>query len=984
MPLNSVLQSLFSTALGRAVPIIYQKIVRRSKVDAAMRGQSFENSAIRQAITDYEVIVGSTYGTLTESLDKFLRQLESSGIIVTMAEEAVVHKRAKITRQAFCCLHAEVFGSAAGDAQRLYEQIATSFEASLELMVADPAIALLINSVARDITVRLEKLEECTTELGRRLRLGEDQQEIYSTLQKINRGLATRFKDIRVETNRGARQVTIDRIYIPSKLNAKQETPTLKEILALELSSRKGRDRESHLEQETTRVTYNEFRSGFRRAVVLGDPGGGKSTLCQYLCYNLSKQYNLAQQVAAGGGKIEDDKLDPQHIRVPLRVVLRSFESARVTTSQLTIFDYIANDLRTVVNAIPLVQIHDFLRYVLTYGYAVLAFAGLDEILNTAARRDFVDLVTTFCNEFPLCPVFVTSRVVGYEDAPLPDDFEEFTLEKFDDKEVAQYVTKFLKVFSREKQAAAEEHAAVFMRQTEGTARDLRQNPLMLGLMTFLFVTKGDVPSNRPEIYKECAILMFEKWDQNRNIKADIPLGFDMIHLFGEIASEIYGNPILEEGVDNKWISRKNANYFMRVYEDRARAYDAAKRVTDFVTGRSWVMSEFGPDNYRFTHRTFMEYFFATYLDECHETVPELLAALLPHIKERQWDVISHLALQMKTFRNQKRTSQAIESLKAFVDGQSESLLEVANYFARAFSYLIPSEMDCKVAVLALAQAAFQIAALGETESATGIFRSLCTCAIERREYIQGVAGDVLEKCLRSTNDESSSSLSAMLLSDGGKIQFWGGAFTGIPLQQRVRESVHLNVKEDLRRRAIRDAAWANIYSEWYHDLFEELYPIHGIAMLLADNRPWPKNVSRPDLFVTLIAGVAKGFFAREARSIEKWAFRALCVIGERTDAAWVVSQRNSERRSRFGHRIWMRAIANAKGNLLALRGVLLLYRAFDDSINHRKAPETATRRGLEGADRELSTQISNLLEKTVPGQAAEMFAFWPNAKASG
>ena len=71
MPVGTILQSLFVTAIGRAVPILYQKILRRRKVDAAIRGESAQNSAIKKALMDYEVIVGSTYGTLTETLDKF-------------------------------------------------------------------------------------------------------------------------------------------------------------------------------------------------------------------------------------------------------------------------------------------------------------------------------------------------------------------------------------------------------------------------------------------------------------------------------------------------------------------------------------------------------------------------------------------------------------------------------------------------------------------------------------------------------------------------------------------------------------------------------------------------------------------------------------------------------------------------------------------------------------------------------------------------
>jgi predicted NACHT family NTPase len=580
MPVGSILQSLFVTAIGRAVPILYQKILRRRKVDAAIRGEATQNSAIKKALMDYEVIVGSTYGTLTETLDKFLRELESSGVIVCMAEEAVVKRRTESTRAAFLNLHTEVFGDLSGNAQALYEQIAVSFETSLELLIADPAIALLIKSLVQELSKRLDRIEECTSVLLLAKPSSDSQKDIVSTFHKVNRALATRYKDIRVETNRGARQVAIDRIYIPSKLRVMKIPQALEEIISLETGGKRNRDRLAykHPDEQMNRITFGEFRSGFRRAIVLGDPGGGKSTLCQYLCYNLAKQSNLAHQYDSGDhGQGDDGKFDPQVMKIPLRVVLRSFEGARLTVPQLTVFDYLANDLRSVIT-LSIDQLQDFLRYMLMYGYAVLAFDGLDEILNTGTRRDFVDMVTAFCNEFPLCPVFVTSRLVGYLDAPLPDDFEEFTLEKFDDKEVIQYLAKFLKIFDNEKQPKALERAELFLRQTHDTASDLRQNPLMLGLMAFLFVTKGDVPTNRPEIYKECAVLMFEKWDQNRNIKADIPLGFDMLHLFGEVASEIYGNPKLEEGVSEEWINKKNIKYFMNVYEDKAKAYEAGKK----------------------------------------------------------------------------------------------------------------------------------------------------------------------------------------------------------------------------------------------------------------------------------------------------------------------------------------------------------------------------------------------------------------------
>jgi hypothetical protein len=989
----AMLQSLFTTAIGRSVPVLYQKIVRRGKVEAAMRGDTLQNSAIKQSLIDYEVIVGSVYGQLTETLDKFLRQLESSGIIVNMAEEAVVGKRTNATRQAFYNLHTEIFADHSGDAERLYNQIASSFAASLELLVADPAIALLIKTISADLTKRLERIEEGTSSLLVAKPIG-NQQEIFSTFQKANRALATRYKDVRVETNRGARPVAIERIYIPSKLRVKKEPEQLREILSLDPATRKNRDLIlAQSDHSVGRVTYTEFRSGFRRAIVLGDPGGGKSTLCQYLCYQLAKHFNLAEQYNGDPETTQNGQVnfDPQVMKVPLRLVLRSFEGARLSTPQLTIFDYIVNDLKSIIT-LPTRQLEDFLHYALTYGHAVLAFDGLDEILNTSTRREFVDLVTGFCAEFPLCPVFVTSRLVGYEDAPLPEDFEEFTLEKFDEKEVTQYLIKFLRVFAGEKQAKATERSNVFLKQTEGTAGDLRQNPLMLGLMAFLFATKGDVPTNRPEIYKECAVLMFEKWDQNRNIRADIPLNFDMLHLFGEVASEIYGNPQLEEGVSELWINKKNRKYFLDIYEDRSKAYEAAKKVTGFVTGRSWVMSEFGPDNYQFTHRTFMEYFFARHLDERNETVQELLGALLPHVQERQWDVISHLALQMKTFRHQKRTLQAVERLKEILKqtiSEQSHLISVSGFFAKTLTYLVPSEMECKAATIDLTNVAFEIASKEEVEAATSLLQTLCMCVVERREYVRQIITEVLRSRFVQTTNDREFAFCALLLS-GDDFIAPHRARSFLTLLPLAEEPIYAELKDDLARRALRDSFSAYLYVEWYRESFAELFEIHGLKMLTADERPWPKNGSRVyPLLVSMVICIGQPMSSPDmTQALRAWGIDAFEVVGRKVDPVRSLASGGPKSQEfRLPPDLWRRGMLQTKTNLYALRGLLFLYRWSDDSIYKlRQGNRNDTARekdsGLstweahqKNSNRVLRGEISKRLGKLNP-QEAGLFEF--------
>jgi hypothetical protein len=139
----------------------------------------------------------------------------------------------------------------------------------------------------------------------------------------------------------------------------------------------------------------------------------------------------------------------------------------------------------------PVETCRELLGYMLTFGRAVLAFDGLDEILNTAQRREFIDLVVNFVDQFPLCPVLVTSRVIGYKYAPMPEDYDEFTLAQFNRNEVEHYLDRFFaKVFGQRKEDRPSQISR-FMLQTETNAGDLRTNPLMLGLMAFCLVSRG-------------------------------------------------------------------------------------------------------------------------------------------------------------------------------------------------------------------------------------------------------------------------------------------------------------------------------------------------------------------------------------------------------------------------------------------------------------------------------------------------------------
>ncbi len=274
-----------------------------------------------------------------------------------------------------------------------------------------------------------------------------------------------------------------------------------------------------------------------------------------------------------------------------------------------------------------------------------------------------MNIVSSFTHQYPTCQVLVTSRVIGYDDASLPDEFSVFKLNRFTEENIKDYVTKFMRVISNYTLDEAKERALLFLKETNNHAKDIRTNPLMLGLMSSIFNIRGSVPSNRPEIYQECAILMFERWDNNRDIRAEIPNDFDLLDLFSSIAAKLFDSKtkLGEFEVSKDWLQAEIFSYFNKLYESRSKATRASKQLVSFVTGRAWVMADFGENSYRFTHQTFLEYFFAKHLDNQYDTIKELFKKIKPKIRQRKWEVVAPLALQLKSFRNHRKIDEALE-----------------------------------------------------------------------------------------------------------------------------------------------------------------------------------------------------------------------------------------------------------------------------------------------------------------------------------
>jgi hypothetical protein len=422
-----------------------------------------------------------------------------------------------------------------------------------------------------------------------------------------------------------------------------------------------------------------DFMSRIYRVVVLGDPGGGKSTLAQKICLELSANYDKRR---VGNRRL-----------TPVLVVMREY-SASKKQSNTSILDYIRIEANSSYQ-LPAAS-NEIFEYLLHNGHLLVVFDGLDEILDTSERKEITSRVESFCDMYPSVPVLVTSREVGYELAPLDRErFETYHIASFDSEQVRDYAEKWFAFNSSPGKGDYKKESRDFLRESR-LVGDVRSNPLMLALMCTLYRGTGFIPKNRPEVYKKCSEMMFEIWDSRRGIMSQ-PASLSGPHnLLSHLAHWVYSNPALLSGVSERELTRAASDYLLdRTFETREDSERAAKEFVKFCKGRAWVFTDAGTTRrgenlFKFTHNTFLEYFTAVYITRNNIEPTKLWEFLGPKIAQRSWDVVAQIAFQIVCDE---------------VEGASESLLTFLLKDSAKDSSAAPSYLSFGIRCLSFVQA---------------------------------------------------------------------------------------------------------------------------------------------------------------------------------------------------------------------------------------------------------------------------------------
>ncbi|MFI6016447.1 NACHT domain-containing protein [Streptomyces sp. NPDC051287] len=342
----------------------------------------------------------------------------------------------------------------------------------------------------------------------------------------------------------------------------------------------------------TSEYKTDEFLSSPRlrpRCVIIGNPGVGKSTMVQHIVHKLSSNDS-----------------DTGHDFAPLVIQCREFANPDSSTF---ILDSLSKSLRDNMQ----IEIEtSVISDVLTMGRGFVVFDGIDEIIDLGRRQRFVRAIEAFASRYPLAPILVTARRVGYGRAPLSAiEFELYELDDFSEDQVEGYTDNWFRATGR-----GEEEREAFLRESESIP-DVRVNPLMLSLLCALYRARGYIPRNRRAVYQACADLMFQRWDSMRQIEQPMDHRHYGTRLMQELALFFYRSQSAQGGIEERQLRRIISTFFTDTAS--VEAFEASRRAEnflDFCADRAWLLTskgtnELGERIFGFTHRTFMEYFAA-------------------------------------------------------------------------------------------------------------------------------------------------------------------------------------------------------------------------------------------------------------------------------------------------------------------------------------------------------------------------------------
>jgi formylglycine-generating enzyme required for sulfatase activity len=363
----------------------------------------------------------------------------------------------------------------------------------------------------------------------------------------------------------------------------------------------------------------------FRRSIILGPPGSGKSTVLRALaiCHLSTLNRPPKQESPTLLGLWSPEPVTPIFVDLDELVKWQRFPSPTERVTIQALLDFVferyergGDHFRTQLTS----DLHG--------GRALFLLDGLDEVpipygvphALQDRRHQIQDLMRSIRTRFPNCRVIVTSRPAGYSDWTL-DGFDIIRLLPLNEDETIELSTKLYKSLGRE-DVLTEDAQATLRSELSRVPRELREQPLFATLLLLLFLDRQrDLPRQRAGLLNASIRLLLTAWTLPRTGKKSLKDLLDCTE------DELYERlEALAFRVHQESTQTRNEGSDLDLSETHIQLgvileelFELGQHVNpsqalDYLNKQAGILVSPAPRVYRFAHRLLREFLAASFL----------------------------------------------------------------------------------------------------------------------------------------------------------------------------------------------------------------------------------------------------------------------------------------------------------------------------------------------------------------------------------
>ncbi len=395
------------------------------------------------------------------------------------------------------------------------------------------------------------------------------------------------------------------------------------------------------------RVRLTDLLTIYRRLLIIGDPGGGKTTFLRLIACVLAKDAISPNETGRGihlGLHLDKSPSIPIFIR--FSALAGTLRRGCIEANGVSLWCVLLRTMEEIFGK----DNANLLRILLDHGDCALLLDGLDEEPDPNVRKQMVDVANSVLDHWKKNLIVLTSRPFGYHAVSAQEKMLTAYIDSFGREEILEFLARWANaVFPEEedrnrKAYLPELKSAVL---SIPSIRRMAKNPVMLTCLCVVHWNERKLPEGKADLLAAVLRWLINAREEKRKARGFNDafaeecfkaLSFTMtvhpegkqVHADLSWAAEQLEVPFRDElGVEGARLRRKGMDFLEAEMLD------------------SGIVEQSGTGQLRFWHYTFQEHYAARALSELADGDGSdgWQQIVKPHIDDRQWDeVIDHFA----------------------------------------------------------------------------------------------------------------------------------------------------------------------------------------------------------------------------------------------------------------------------------------------------------------------------------------------------